>query len=266
MRSVFLQALVDHRTGTLLVALALFGTSLLMVYIFDAFGGLEVFQEFVDLLPESMQALLRATGGLGASAEAYLGAQYRHPMYLVATAGFAIGTAAGMVARDVERGSLLMVLSTPMARWRYLAGKYGAFVFGAVSILAAAWLGTWVGVQITGVDSIGSLVFVRVIVSLLALTLAVGGIATLLSAWLSDGGQVTGIATGVVVGMFFLDFLAALWDPAAPFGPLSLFYYYDPQQVSLTGFPERDLGVLFGVAAATFGLALVVFQRRDIAR
>ena len=88
----------------------------------------------------------------------------------------------------------------------------------------------------------------------------------LLSSVSSDGGQVVSVAAGIAVVMFAVDFLAAIWSPAEPVGFLSVFHYYDPLGVSRDGaLPWRDLAVLFGVAFAGFGAALVAFQRRDIA-
>ncbi|MEX2431697.1 MAG: hypothetical protein WD645_07245, partial [Dehalococcoidia bacterium] len=206
--------------------------------------------------------------GFATTPEGFLAAQYRHPIYLIATTGFVVGVASGAVAREIERGTVLMVLAAPIARWRMLLSRTGALLVGLVVILAVAMLGTWVGLLLTGLAAnVDMTVLLRVQINTLALVMAIAGAALLLSSASSDGGQTTAVAAGVFASMYFLDFLAALWSPAGPFGPLSLFYYYDPLAVSeMAGLPWGDLGVLFGVAAAGFGGALIVFQRRDIAR
>ena len=267
MLSVFRQTLAGYRTGILAVSLGLFGISIMLVYTLEAFGGIEAFGNLLDLVPESFRAMFKAQGGFATDSNSFLGMQYRHPFYLIATLGFVIAVASGAVAREVERGTALMLLAAPIARWRYLMAKIGTLVAGVVVLLVAVWLGTWVGTLITGLTGeVQMVVLSRALVNLFALALAIGGIAMLLSSVSSDGGQVVSVAAGIAVVMFVADFLAAIWSPAEPVGLLSVFHYYNPLGVSQEGaLPWRDLAVLFGVAFAGFGAALVAFQRRDIA-
>ena len=65
---------------------------------------------------------------------------------------------------------------------------------------------------------------------------------------------------------FLIDFISGLFEFLEPIGPASIFHYYDPVAIALSpGFPVLDVGLLLGLAAITFGAAVLVFQRRDIA-
>ena len=268
MISVFRHTLRGYRTALALVGLGVFGLTLLIVYIFEAFGGVEAMQELLEFMPEGVRGLLKAQGEFATTANGYLGAQYRHPVYMVALAAFAISASSGAVARDVERGTILFILGAPLARWRLLTAKGAAMVVGLLALLAAAWMGTWVGTLVTGItDQVQMTVFLRVQVNALALVLAIGGYALLISALSSEGGHTISLAAGIAVVMFFLDFLTTLWSPSESLGPLSLFHYYDPLAIAQGGgMPWRDVGVLLGVAAAAMAVAVVAFQRRDIVR
>ncbi len=267
MLSVFRQSLFGYRTGIGLVSFGLFAISLLIVYTFDAFGGIEGFKELLEAVPESMKALLKASGGFATSADGYLSTQYRHPFYLVATAGFVIAVVAGAMAREIERGTVLMVLAAPIARWRYLLGKMLALFVGLLVLMAGAIVGTWLGVVITGLTGdVHMEVLLQVELNLLLLALAIAGVVALVSSLSNDGGQVVAVGAGIAVTMFFLDFLAAVWGPAEPLGPFSVYHYYDPLKVAEEGLPWRDLSVLLGVAVVGLGGAFAVFQRRDISR
>lgn len=267
MISVFRHSLLGYRAGIGLVSLGLFGVSLLLVYTFDAFGGVAGYNEIFKALPESMRALLKASGGLATSADGYLSTQHRHPLYLIATAGFVIAASSGAMAREIERGILLMTLAAPIARWRYLLGRMTTMAVGLLILLAAAFMGIWVGVLVTGISSeVNMAVILQVELNLLMLSLAIAGIVALISSLSSDGGQVTAIGAGIAVTMFFLDFLAAVWSTAQPLGPLSVYYYYDPLKVSERGLAWADLSVLLGVAVVGLVSAFAVFQRRDISR
>jgi ABC-2 type transport system permease protein len=100
--------------------------------------------------------------------------------------------------------------------------------------------------------------------------------------WLSSLGRyrirVLGIAVLIVLIQFLINVLAQMWDDVAWLRPLTVFYYYQPQQVILSGdwcvhFHEWGAGgwlkipmplVLFGVGAVGYLLALRTLARRDL--
>lgn len=82
-----------------------------------------------------------------------------------------------------------------------------------------------------------------------------------------------GIAVSLVLLMFLINVLGQMWEPAAWLRPITLFYYYQPQQVipeggswyvHVGGIPVPMLLVLYGVGAAGYILATVTLVRRDL--
>lgn len=268
MRSVFTHTLNSHRTGLLAVSGGLFLMSLIIVYTFDAFGGLEALADLFESLPAPMAAMFRAQAGFGTTLTSYIALDYRHPVYIIAGLAFVLSVSSGASAREIERGTALMLLASPIARWRYLAAKEGVVIAGAAAIVTASWLGSLAGAALTGMTGEvegGTLLLAQV--NTLGVLLASGGVAMLLSAANSDGGRTVSVTAGILTVMYFLDFVGAIWGPAEPLAPLSVFYYFDPLAVATDGSTlARDVVVLFGVALAGFAGALVLFQRRDITR
>jgi ABC-2 type transport system permease protein len=100
--------------------------------------------------------------------------------------------------------------------------------------------------------------------------------------WLSARGRfrmrVLMLAIGVTVVQFLINLLGQMWDFVAPLRPLTVFYYYQPQQVILghggwVPLGEWDgrpaclvpaLGVLLAVGFVGYGMALWTFSHRDI--
>ena len=80
-------------------------------------------------------------------------------------------------------------------------------------LIAVSFMGSWSGVIIYGMEDVdlSSLLLVQVNAALLVL--AVGGYSFLASAMSNEGGRAISLATGLTVVFFFLDYLAALWDP-----------------------------------------------------
>ena len=268
MASIFARTLWGYRTGIGLTALGLFAINLFLVYTYQAFGGMEAAELFEEFIPESLKGLFKAEGGFAADANGYLAIEYRHPIYLVAVAALVIALCSGAVAKEIERGTILVLLASPMARWRLLSAKTAVLMAAVLIVLATAWLGTWAGSVMVGItDEVAMTVFLRVQLNMLALAMAIGGLTLLISAMANEGGMVTAWASGIALAMYFVDFLSTLWSPVEPLGLLTVFYYFDPLGIARDGgIPWLDIGVLLGIAAAGMAAALVTFQRRDIAR
>ena len=101
--------------------------------------------------------------------------------------------------------------------------------------------------------------------------------------WLSAAGRfrwrVLGLAVLLTLLMFLVNLIGQMWDVLAPLRPLTVFYYYQPQQVILAGdwcvrLREWNGGrplclvpmplVLYGVGVAGYALAWWTFCRRDL--
>ena len=95
--------------------------------------------------------------------------------------------------------------------------------------------------------------------------------------WLSAAGRsrwrVMGWAVFLTLIQFLINLVGQMWDPIKPFRPLTIFYYYQPQQVILgkpwtvsihEGVNVPMLPVLFGVGLFGYAMALWTFCERDI--
>lgn len=265
MIELFRRTRIGQRIGLGAVSLGLFGISAIIVYTCKALGGAAVIAEFFELIPDGMKAILHAQGGFAVDAEGYLAADYRISPYLVAISAFVIASTSGAVAREIERGTVLMLLAAPVARWRFLAAKVGALLVGIIVLAVSALAGTWWGVALTGVEGVSMATFALIQVTTVAFAFSIGGIGLLVSSVTSDGGQAMGITTAIVVAMFFVDFLSLLWAPAEFLGPLAVFHYYDPLGVSVAdALPVSDVLVLFAVGLVGTAAAFLAFMRRDI--
>jgi hypothetical protein len=90
------------------------------------------------------------------------------------------------------------------------------------------------------------------------------GVALFISATRREPGPAIGWATAAIAVSFVWDFLARLWSPVAQTRPLSLFAYYRPQEIVMSGVATVDLLRLAVVAVIALAAAVVVFRRRDL--
>ncbi len=266
MTLVFLQSLKTQRTTILVLCLAVFGFEALISATFSAFG--DAIEALYETLPSGLQAMLKAQGMIGASPTGYLAATgFRHPMFLILIVGFAVASASGAMAREIERGTAFILFSRPIPRYQVVLAKLGTMVVALVLLLLAAFLGVVVGAEAFGLPNLDYDLLLLAQVNALFLLMAIAGYSFFVSALSSEGNKAIAIAGGLAVFLFFVDFLAGTWETVKAIGSLSLFYYYDPVTVVANeALSPLHIGVLTAAAVVGFAAALVTFHRRDITR
>jgi ABC-2 type transport system permease protein len=121
--------------------------------------------------------------------------------------------------------------------------------------------------------------FGRALVLVGGLMFAVSGYTMWLSAAGRSRWRVLGVAVFITLLQFLVNLLGQMWEPIEVLRPLTIFYYYQPQQLILGGdwsvaLREWNGGeplfglpmplVLFGVGLLGHGMALRVLVRRDL--
>ncbi len=211
---------------------------------------------------------------------------------------WAIGRAAGAVAGEIDRGTMELLLAQPLPRWRLIFAHLGVDLILIPALCLSLWAGLGAGTAVVGelkpdmeamkdfpqapkeIDPellrIDVLKFGPPLLNVAGLIFAVSG----LTMWLSAAGRyrwrVIGLAVVFILVQFVMNVIGQIWDDVGVLRPLSLFYYYQPQQIGLNGswnvslkpiglaMQVPMLAVLVGVGAIGYGMALRTFQRRDL--
>ena len=196
------------------------------------------------------------------------------------------------IAGEAERGTLLLLLSYPVARWQIIFGKF----LGHTAILAIATIIGYGGVGfIVGFTSEGSgdawMPFLAMIGSSVLLGAVFAAIGTLVSAFARERAIAAGLALGlwlffvIVFDMVLLGILAGDSDQRIGPGVVPYLLMLNPADIyryfNLTGFenvrtfagmaglggsieiaPGLLIGALFAWIAVPLTLAATVFRRR----
>jgi ABC-2 type transport system permease protein len=232
---------------------------------------------------------------------------YIHPLMQTIFCIWAIGRASGAIAGEIDRGTMELLLAQPIARSRVVLAHLLVDMITIPILCLSLWAGTWLGVTLVGpykVDpdhfkdfqefSEKANVKIEVPEKDLRIDVAAFGpglwnIGAMIFAisgytmWVSSAGRfrwrVMGIAVLITLLQFFINFLGQLWDVMRPLRPLSVFYYFQPQQIVLRQNWSVDFGVwnggqplvhvpvllvLFGIGLAGYALATWTFHRRDL--
>jgi ABC-2 type transport system permease protein len=230
---------------------------------------------------------------------------YVHPLMQTLFCIWALGRAAGAIAGEIDRGTMELLLAQPLPRYQVVLAHLCVDAITIPLLCLSLWTGTWLGNWLVGPVTIdtealksfklpfGSLAepdpeslrvypasFGPGLWNVAALIFAVGGYTMWLSARGRFRGRVLGVAVLITLLQFLVNVIGQLWEAVAPLRPLTVFYYYQPQQIILAGKWSVDVGtswnggqplcalnvlaVLGTIGFAGYALALWTFCRRDL--
>ena len=229
---------------------------------------------FTRIAPDFVKDLLPVPIGFVVSPTGRIALGYDELAVILMMALWSIARGSDVVAGELGRGTLELVLTQPISRIRYLTTHLLVTLLGVLLISAAAWLGTAIGIATVVLNPPAeALVFMPACANLASLGIALVGIATLLSAAATNRSYVVGLVVGFYVIQLTLKIIGLLVEDLRWFKKLSLVSAYEPQVITMLhhmSLPEAWMdtatycGVLIGVGAACWVAGAMVFVRRDL--
>lgn len=251
------------------VFLILYGLFIVLLFpsIQETSGALV--QEYIKSMPEAVLKALGLTEETmekvfadgGYTLEGFLGTEYLTWWPLIAGI-YAFMFGSGIVAREVERGTMEFLLSHPIPRYRLVVSKFVAFLAIVGILVVCSVLGIAAGLLTVDEEVNMVRVFLVTVQGGLAVT-AIAAYSLLVSCLVLDPRKAMAIAGGITAALYILNLIAPILGSFEWLQRLSLFYYFRPFDMLLQGeFALSSLLVYLGITAACFAAALVVFQRR----
>jgi ABC-2 type transport system permease protein len=263
LRTVFAKTLRDQRRSLMWWAIALIGTVLMYAAFWpNVHDNADAFDEYLRNMPEAIRNLI---GGLDfGTPEGYLQSELFSFMGPILFLVYAIGAGARAIAGEEQEGTLDLLLSTPTSRRRVLLDKFWALVAATFLLVGL----TWASIAVFGapfdltLDTEGLL---ATCVNLFLLALAFGSIALAIGAATGNKTLAIGAPSGFALASFLVKTFAPSVDALEPLNLLSPFHYYIDHDPLRTGFNGVDVLVLASISVVAVAVALVTFERRDLA-
>jgi ABC-2 type transport system permease protein len=235
--------------------------SLWVIALYPAIG--ESYADILEDMPASLSIFIGDVVDIGSPA-GYLSTEmfaFLVPLiFLMLTLGF--GSSA--ISREEEQGTLDLLLSNPIARWRVVLEKFLALIVISLLLGLALWLGLAIGAAMVGVD-ISYVRMAEATFSGVLLGLAYGALALALTCATGKRFIAVGVAGALAVAGFLLDGFASLVDWLEPYRVLSPFHYYSGAEPLVNGLDPVHAAVLAGLTLLLAAIALFTFERRDLA-
>lgn len=262
LRSVFLKTLRDLRLPIFWTGLGLAVLGAYFMWLYPTFSKLFDLQSLLSKMPPAITALIGGSLIDVSTPTGFLNMELFPLMLPIILGGFAIALGSGATAAE-EGGSLDLLLSAPVARWRVLGQKAGAMALSMVVIAIALFVGIELGAAFSSTSVAADRVAAGLVLATL-LALAFGGIAMAIGCATGNRGLSIGIVSAILVVTYFVNRLAPLVHALEQVRGLSPFYYYLHGDPLKHGLDWADAAVLAFIAVVGFGIALVTFQRRDL--
>lgn len=224
---------------------------------------------YIKQLPGIVKAMIGgdlfdiiSTTSLGAFA-------YVHPISLMLLIGFAMLLPTGLIVGQIDRGTIELVLSTPLSRKKFMLTNLFAGGLAGAILTGGMILGTWIGVQYTHEKLPEPYELRRIflcVLNLYMLYLLAMSAASFLSAISSIRGWAVGWTFGICLVAYLMHFMSEWWKWVANIAFIGPMYYYHPIKIATGKYdPTGDMLAIGAATAVLMILSVICFCRRNIA-
>jgi ABC-2 type transport system permease protein len=264
--------IVESRWTLVLSASALFGLGWLFVYLTSRNEARIVrsLQSDSDL-GERIQWMKSLGVAEQPSSVQLIMVSWNHPIIWLWVAMWAISRGSVAVSAEVERGTMDLILSRPVARWAYLFAQVLFAITGLAILGGALFAGCSIAVRYNVLNEPPSAwLLVRPAINFAAIGVPIYGYTLLVSAVDHVRWRPTSIGSALTLGGF-IAYVVSLnpvlqdsnWRPWLE--RISIFKAFNPVEVVTTGETLAfNLSVLVGIGTACIVLSFVVFAVRDL--
>lgn len=261
-RHIIIKTLRDLRGGLVGWGIALACTGAILIAFYPSIGSMGALQEMVDSVPAAMRVFYGRFADL-TTLEGFLAVEGFNMFLPILFLVYAAITGASLIGEEEERGTLDLVLTYPVPRWRLVALKLAGFAVAIVLLAAVTALGFVLGGLALGVE--GN--YCRIVagtMNLVPLTLLFGTLALLVTCIGAGRGLAGGLVGVVAMGAYLVDALAPMVKGLEGPSRYLPFYLYGGGMPLKEGVNLGHVAALLAASAVLTGLGLWAFQRRDV--
>ena len=263
LRNVFLKSLRDQRGSLAWWVIGLAGVTLLTVLFYPSLGSSPELNELLGDENSLMRAFVGDIADL-TSPEGFLNSQLYFLLTPVLLLVFAVAFGSGAIAGEEEKGTLDLLFSHPVRRSVVVLHKLGAMLVSVLVLAFVVWLTVVAGALAVGMD-IGADRVAAATLSAALLGSFFGALALAIGAATGRRGASLGISGAGAVLAYLVNALGPVADILEPARFVTPFYYYIGADPLSNGLDLAHAAVLVAATALMSLVAVVSFERRDIA-
>lgn len=266
-RALVLKSLRETWVAILLFSFGVAGVETLFAAVLPTFGDeISGIWRQLGFVQNIIESLLGAELGESMTADTMAAIAWVHPILLVMIWAHEINFCTRLPAGEIDRATIDIVMGLPVSRMRLFLCESLVWLVTGATIITAALAGNLLGQTFVPPElrpHFGRVLIV--LVNLMCLYVAVGGLVWLVSSLSNRRGRAVGVTVAALVASFLLNFLVPFWQPAKLVSFVSVLDHHRPWQILTTGaWPLGDMAALLIFGTLTWSMAAVIFCRRDI--
>lgn len=197
--------------------------------------------------------------------EALISGQFFARIWVILMTLYGIQTANAVLAKMVDDGSLAFLLSTPVSRSEILTTQTGVLISTTAIIVTATIIGLYIGTFCSGIK-IKHGRYARLGLLGVAFFSLIEMYSLFFSAWFAEEERALTYAAGLTLAFYGLDIVGGLSTRLSWMRSLSLFQWFQPQEVlEGTVNPAWSIIGLSVVSVILWFLTRKVFESKDLA-
>jgi ABC-2 type transport system permease protein len=246
-----------------------FGSAFYIILMFWLYPGMAKNTKALDELIQAMpQGVGRAFGLNGFdSAEAFISGEYYGLILVLILSIVCVQLSTQLMAKLVDQGSMAYLLSTPTTRGKVAFTQASVLVTGLFLIMVVTTVAGFAGNAwfLRDKYEFDTAKFIQMNAAAFLLFFAVGGISFLVSSINNDQKKALGISGLITFGFFSLDLLGKLSDKIDWMRNISIFSLYRPGEIVHGNVDLVVPSIILSVIGlVSFGLAIILFRKRDL--
>jgi hypothetical protein len=226
--------------------------------------SVKIYLQFIDMFP-FVKTVLGGDALQVGNVSGLIAIGYNHPLVLLLYMLFAVGVPTGLLAGEVQKGTMELILSRHVVKIHVYICAGLITVTGMFVLVIVMFIGT---IFATNIYDFGQAIplysFFKAAINGGLLASAVGGIALLAAACFQRNTAVWLTISYLVVN-YFVSIIAEWWPRMKFLKPATIFYYVDGQKIfSGAGWPLGDMAVLVSILFVSTFLGGFIWSRRDL--
>lgn len=247
--------------GTAAISIGLAILTAFFVWYFSVLDTESLEQMATSLPPAMLEAFGIETI---ATIEGFLAVELYNFLWVLGLGLYFAYAGGGLIAGDIERDRMELLLSLPVARSRLLIEKYSSLGLPIVGFNVVVGLVVYASTAAIG-ESIDPMRLLLVHAFSIPYLLACAAIGTVFTVLLDRADTAKRGAIGLVFALFLIDSVTAGTETLDWVGKLSPMQYYDPTGILVDGtYTLADSGVLLVTAVVLLIASQIIFKQRDV--
>jgi len=219
---------------------------------------------FLDVLPSIVKSALGGEMLRVGNTSGLIAIGYNHPFVMFLLMLFAVGVPTGLLAGEVQKGTMELILCRPTTKTQVYACAGILTLVGMFALILVMFLGTVAAVNLfTFKDKVPLHIFFRIAINGGLLASTFGAFSLLFAATFARLYAAVGVSVAFLTASYLVAVVSNWWPRMAFLKRATLFYLIDSSDL-WGGWPLRNMAILVAILLAAAGLGALIWHRRDL--